>query len=185
MSELQNKYKTKIISKLKEEFGYKNNLAVPSLEKVIVNIGLGRAITDSKVFEQVNKDIKLISGQKPVKTYAHKSISGFKIRKGLPIGMMVTLRGKRMYDFLEKLIDIVLPQVRDFRGIKSTAFDQSGNYSLGIKEHIVFPEIDYENVSEVYGLEINIITTVKRNKEAKRLLELLGFPFSKEQKNGS
>ena len=181
MLKLEEKYKKEMIPKLKEEFDYKNDLAVPSLEKVIINIGLGRATTNPKIFDQVIEDLKSITGQTPVKTYASKSISSFKIRKGMPVGLMVTLRDKRMYDFLERLINIALPRVRDFRGVKLSAFDKKGNYSLGIKEHIVFPEIDYEKVTEVYGLEINIVTTSKISKEAKKLLELLGFPFAQRE----
>lgn len=178
MLKLNEKYKKEAVPQLKEEFGYKNNLAVPRLEKVVINIGLGRAVADSKIFGQVEEDLKLITGQKPIKTYARKSISGFKIRQGMPIGLVVTLRKKRICDFLEKLINIVLPRMRDFRGIKSAAFDKSGNYNLGLSEHIVFPEIDYEKVTEIYGLEINIATTAKNREEAKRLLDLLGFPFA-------
>ncbi len=178
MLKLSEKYKKEIVPQLKEEFGYQNDLSVPSLDKVIINVGLGRAVSDAKIFDSVIENLKLITGQKPVKTYAKKSISGFKIRQGMPIGLMVTLRKKRMYDFLEKLINIVLPRMRDFRGIKASAFDRAGNYSLGIKEHTVFPEIDYEKVSEIYSLEVNIVTTAKNSKEAKKLLELLGFPFA-------
>lgn len=178
MLKLSEKYKKEIVPQLKKEFGYQNDLSVPSLNKVIINVGLGRAVSDTKIFDPVIGNLKLITGQKPVKTYAKKSISGFKIRQGMPIGLMVTLRKKRMYDFLEKLINIVLPRMRDFRGIKTSAFDRAGNYSLGIKEHIVFPEIDYEKVSEIYSLEVNIVTTAKNSKEAKKLLELLGFPFA-------
>lgn len=178
MLKLSEKYKKEIVPQLKKEFGYQNDLSVPSLDKVIINVGLGRAVSDTKIFDPVIENLKLITGQKPVKTYAKKSISGFKIRQGMPIGLMVTLRKKRMYDFLEKLINIVLPRMRDFRGIKTSAFDRAGNYSLGIKEHIVFPEIDYEKVSEIYSLEVNIVTTAKNSKEAKKLLELLGFPFA-------
>lgn len=178
MLKLSEKYKKEIVSQLKEEFGHQNDLSVSSLDKVIINVGLGRAVSDTKIFDPVIENLKLITGQKPVKTYAKKSISGFKIRQGMPIGLMVTLRKKRMYDFLEKLINIVLPRMRDFRGIKASAFDRAGNYSLGIKEHIVFPEIDYEKVSEIYSLEVNIVTTAKNSKEAKKLLELLGFPFA-------
>jgi len=179
MERLKDRYKNKVIPQLKEEFGYKNTLAVPSLEKVVINVGLGRAISNPKIFEIVEEDLKLITGQKPVRTKARKSIAGFKLRKGMNIGLIVTLRGKRMYDFLDKLIHVVLPRVKDFRGIKNNAFDGQGNYSLGIAEHIVFPEIDYEKVSEIYSLGINIITTAKNDKEGKRLLELLGFPFIK------
>lgn len=179
MERLKDKYKNKVIPQLKKEFGYRNDLAVPSLEKVMVNIGLGKAISNPKIFETVENDLKLITGQKPIRTKARKSIAGFKLRKGMDIGMMVTLRGKRMYDFLDKLINVVLPRIKDFRGIKNNAFDGQGNYSLGITEHIVFPEINYEEVNEIYSLGINIITTAKNDQEGKRLLELLGFPFAK------
>jgi large subunit ribosomal protein L5 len=182
---LKEKYTKEVIPSLKNEFGYKNDLAVPRLEKVVINIGLGRAITNSKIFDQVGADLALISGQRPIKTKAKKSIAGFKIREGLPIGFTINLRNKRMYDFLEKLINIVLPRVRDFQGIKPHAFDGNGNYTLGIIEHIVFPEIDYEKVTEIYGLEINIVTTAKTDKEAKKLLVGLGLPFVKEGKSGS
>jgi large subunit ribosomal protein L5 len=185
MLRLKDKYIKEIVPELKNKFGYKNNLAVPILKKVVINVGLGRAVSDNKIFDRIIKDLELITGQKPVKTYAKKSISGFKIRKGIPIGLSVTLRGKRMYDFLEKLINIVLPRVRDFRGIKPSAFDGFGNYSLGVLEHIVFPEINYEEVSEIYSLEINIVTNAKTNKEAIKLLSLLGFPFAEGGLNGS
>jgi large subunit ribosomal protein L5 len=178
MFKLKDRYEKEIIPQLKKEFFYKNNLAVPRVEKVVVNIGLGQAVTNPKILDQVIKDLKLITGQRAVKTSARKSIAGFKIKKGMPIGLMVTLRRKRMYDFLERLIKIALPRVRDFRGVKPRAFDGRGNYTLGIKEQIVFPEADYERATEVYGLEINIVTTTKTDKEAKRLLGLLGFPFA-------
>lgn len=174
---LRDKYLKEVVPQMEEDFGYKNTFAVPKVEKIVLNIGMGRAILDSKIMDKVAGDLELITGQRPVKTLAKKAISGFKIRAGMPVGLMVTLRGKKMYEFLDKLVSIVLPQVRDFRGVSPKSFDKAGNYNIGISEHTVFPEIEYENVDETYSLEISIITSAKNDEEGKKLLELLGMPF--------
>jgi large subunit ribosomal protein L5 len=181
MSQLKQIYNDELRKKLKEEFGIKNDFAVPRLSKIVINIGVGEAKDDKSVMDKVNENLKAISGQKPVITKAKKSISNFKLVKGAPIGIMVTLRGQRMYDFLEKLITVVLPKVRDFRGIPTTSFDSQGNYSLGLREQIIFPEIDYRNVDKVRGMQISIISTAEDVEKGRRLLELLGMPFKKNQ----
>jgi len=152
-------------------------MQLPKLEKIVLSIGLGEATQDAKALEAAGKDLATISGQRPVTTRAKKSISSFKLRVGMPIGMMVTLRGKRMYDFFDKLVNVVLPRFRDFRGVSRDSFDGRGNYSLGIKEQIVFPEIDYDKIDKTRGLEVTIVTTAKNDDEARDLLELLGMPF--------
>jgi large subunit ribosomal protein L5 len=171
MSQLKQIYNDELRKKLKEEFGIKNDFAVPRLSKIVINIGVGEAKDDKSVMDKVNENLKAISGQKPVITKAKKSISNFKLVKGAPIGIMVTLRGQRMYDFLEKLITVVLPKVRDFRGIPTTSFDSQGNYSLGLREQIIFPEIDYRNVDKVRGMQISIISTAEDVEKGRRLLE--------------
>jgi large subunit ribosomal protein L5 len=176
-SRLEEKYLTEVTPQLKARLGYSNIMQLPKLEKVVLSIGLGEAIQDAKALEAVGKDLATISGQRPVTTRAKKSISSFKLRAGMPIGMMVTLRGKRMYDFLDKLINVVLPRFRDFRGVSRDSFDGWGNYSLGIKEQIVFTEIDYDKVDKIRGLEVTIVTTAKNDDEARDLLELMGMPF--------
>ncbi len=168
---------TEVVPQLKAKLGYTNVMQLPELEKIVLNIGLGEAIQDSKALEAAEKDLATISGQRPVITKAKKSIAPFKLRAGMPIGMMVTLRGKRMYDFFDKLVNIVLPRFRDFRGVSRDSFDGRGNYSLGIKEQIVFPEIDYDKIDKVRGLEVTIVTTAKNDDEARTLLELMGMPF--------
>lgn len=178
MCRLKERYKKEIVPKLIEEFGY-NVMEVPRLEKIVLNIGVGEAVKNPKAIEFAQRDLMAISGQYPVITKAKKSISAFKLRKGMPIGVMVTLRGKRMYDFLDKLINAVLPRIRDFQGVPTHSFDGRGNYSLGIKEQLVFPEIEYDKIDKVRGLEITIVTTAKTDKEARRLLELLGMPFQR------
>jgi len=176
-SRLEEKYLTEVTSQLKAKLGYNNIMQLPRLEKVVLSIGLGEATQDAKVLETAGKDLATISGQRPVTTRAKKSISSFKLRDGMPIGMMVTLRGKRMYDFFDKLVNVVLPRFRDFRGVSRDSFDGWGNYSLGIKEQIVFPEIDYDKVDKIRGLEVTIVTTAKNDDEARDLLELMGMPF--------
>ncbi len=183
MSRLKNKYKKEIIPKFKEDFGYKNNLQTPQVTKVVVNIGVGKFAKETKTLDQISHTLEKITGQKPISTYARKSIAGFKVRKGMAIGYMVTLRGARMYEFLDRLVSIVLPRIRDFKGLKPKAFDGKGNYNIGITEHTVFPEISYEDVQQTFGLEISIITSAFNNKEGKRLLELLGFPFKKNKES--
>ena len=179
MSFLFEKYKKEIVPKLMKEIGIKNPLAVPKLEKIILNIGLGEALKDKSVLDKIGKQLAIISGQKPLATLARKSIAGFKLRKGNKIGLKVTLRGKRMYNFLEKLLTVVLPRVKDFRGVSPNSFDGFGNYTLGIEEQIVFPEIEFTEIGKIKGLEITIVTSAKNNEEGKRLLELMGAPFKK------
>jgi large subunit ribosomal protein L5 len=178
MSGLKEKYRSEVVPALKADLGYENVMRVPRLKKVVLNIGLGEAISNSKAIESAEKDIATIAGQHPVITRAKRSIANFKLREGMPIGIMVTLRGDRMYDFLEKLINIVLPRVREFSGVPRTAFDGRGNYTLGIKEQTVFPEIGYEEVEKVRGLEVCIVTSARNDDEARKLLELLGMPFA-------
>ena len=174
---LKEKYLTEVVPQLKARLDYTNIMQMPRLEKIALNIGLGEAIQDPKALEAAEKDLSTISGQRPVTTKAKKSIAPFKLRAGMPIGMMVTLRGKRMYDFFDKLVNIVLPRFRDFRGVSRDSFDGRGNYSLGIKEQIVFPEIEYDKIDKIRGFEVTIITTAKNDDEARTLLELMGMPF--------
>lgn len=174
---LKTYYENEVQSKLKETFGYKNLHQIPKIDKIVVNMGLGDAIQNIKVLDSAQAELKMITGQAPVVTRAKKSIAAFKLREGMPIGCMVTLRRERMWDFLEKLINITLPRVRDFRGISGKAFDGYGNYTLGIKEQIIFPEIDYDKVDSVKGMNITIVTTADNNAEGKELLKLLGMPF--------
>ena len=176
---LKDKYKEEIIKQLMDEFGYKNVNQVPKLEKVVLNMGLGEALQNPKVIEGAQADLTAITGQKPVVTKARKSIATFKLREGNSIGCRVTLRGNQMYEFLERLINIALPRVRDFRGISRKAFDGHGNYSLGIKEQIIFPEIDYDKVDKVRGLNITVVTTAQTDDESRALLSHLGMPFRK------
>lgn len=174
---LQEKYLTEIVPMLKERLGFNNPMRLPRLYKIVVSIGLGEAISNPKVLEAAERDLASISGQHPVITRAKKSIAAFKLREGMPIGLMVTIRGKRMYEFFSRLVDVVLPRFRDFRGVSTDSFDSQGNYSLGIKEQLVFPEIDYDKVDKVRGLQITIVTTAPNNEEARCLLELMGMPF--------
>lgn len=178
---LKVKYQKEIAPQLTKDFGLNNPLAAPKLEKIVINIGLSETLDDKKVLEAASEDLAVITGQKPKITRARQSIAGFKLRKGQPIGLMVTLRGQRMYDFLEKLVKVVLPRLRDFQGVSLESFDGQGNYSLGLPEQIVFPEIDYAKVDKVRGLEITIVTNAQIDEKAKRLLELLGLPFEKEE----
>ena len=177
MLTLKEKYKNQVVPILMDTFGYKNEMQVPVLNKIVLNMGLGEAINNIKLIDSAVVDLSLIAGQKPVVTKARKSIAAFKLREGMPIGCMVTLRRVKMYDFLQKLINIALPRVRDFRGISGKAFDGKGNYSLGIKEHIIFPEIDYDKIDKIKGLNITIVTTARTDKEGKEILRLLGMPF--------
>ncbi|MEJ5299932.1 MAG: 50S ribosomal protein L5 [Thermodesulforhabdaceae bacterium] len=179
MARLREVYEKEIRSMLQERFGYKSPMQVPRIEKIVLNMGLGEAIQNAKILETASEDLKLISGQKPVITRARKSIAAFKLRKGMPIGCMVTLRGDRMYDFLEKLIHVALPRIRDFRGVSPKSFDGRGNYTIGIREHIIFPEIDYDKVDKIKGLNVTITTTAKTDEEARALLEGFGMPFRK------
>lgn len=177
MSDLKKYYDEQIAPKLKETYGYKNSMEIPKLQKVILNMGLGEAIQNIKLLDSAMEELKIIAGQKPVVTRAKKSIAAFKLRAGMPIGCMVTLRRGRMYDFMQKLINVALPRVRDFRGVSGKAMDGSGNYSLGIKEHIIFPEVDYDKIDRIKGLNITIVTTAQSDKEGKELLKLMGMPF--------
>lgn len=176
-SRLEEKYLAELAPQLKARLGYDNIMQLPRLRKIVLSIGLGEATQEPKALEAAEKDLATISGQHPVTTRAKKSISSFKLRAGMPIGMRVTLRGKRMYDFFDKLVNVVLPRFRDFRGVSRDSFDGQGNYSLGMKEQIVFPEIDYDKVDKIRGLEVTIVTTAKNDNEARTLLELMGMPF--------
>ncbi len=180
MNRLKEKYQKKVIPEMKKIFGYKKDLAVPRLIKVVVNVGVGQGLKDAKFNEVVENTLRRVTGQNPVKTVAKKSISNFKIREGLVVGMVVTLRGKRMYDFVDKLINITLPRVRDFRGLEEKSIDEQGNLNIGIKEHVAFPEIKADEVEKIHGLEITIVTTAETKKEGLELLKLLGFPLTKE-----
>jgi len=183
MARLKAVYKDVITPKLMAQFGYKNIMQVPKLTKITLNMGVGEAVTDKKVINFALDDLTRISGQKPVTTLAKKSIAGFKIREGWPLGCKVTLRNDRMYEFVDRLISIALPRVRDFRGLNPKSFDGTGNYSLGIQEQIVFPEIDFDKIDKVRGLDICITTTAKTNVEAKALLEAFNFPLKDRERN--
>lgn len=170
-------YKKQVVPSLKEKFGYTNSLAVPRLEKIVVNVGTGKNYRDDKVLSEIKSSVAVITGQKPVETFARKDISGFKIRMGTVNGLKVTLRGKRMYDFFERLVKLAFPRTRDFKGIATTSLDGKGNVNIGIKEHVVFPEIGSEEVRTIFGLEITIVTTAKNNEQALELLRTMGFPW--------
>jgi large subunit ribosomal protein L5 len=177
MARLNDVYKAEVVPKLKEKFGYKNPMQVPKLAKVIINMGLGEAIENIKILDSAAEEIGIIAGQKPVITKARKSISNFKLRAGVPIGMKVTLRRDRMYYFLDKLLAVALPRVRDFKGVSPKGFDGRGNYTLGIKEQIIFPEINYDKIDKIKGMNITIVTTARTDEEGMELLRLLGMPF--------
>jgi large subunit ribosomal protein L5 len=180
MAGLKEKYTKEIIPKLMEVRGYKNIMEVPHLEKIVVGIGLGEAVINAKALEGAEKDLPIITGQKPIITRSKKSIANFKLREGMPIGLKVTLRQKKMFDFLDRLINVVLPRGREFVGVPRNAFDGRGNYTLGLKEQTIFPEIEYDKIDKVRGLEITIVTTARTDEEGRLLLELLGMPFSKD-----
>lgn len=177
MSELKTYYDNEVVPRLMEAFKYKNIMEVPKLDKIVLNIGMGEAIQNIKLLDAAVAELKAISGQQPVVTRAKKSIAAFKLRAGMPIGCMVTLRRKQMWDFLYKLVNIALARVRDFRGVSARAFDGRGNYSLGIKEHMIFPEIDYDKIDRIKGLNVSVVTTAKTDDEGRELLKLLGMPF--------
>lgn len=179
MNRLKEKYIKEIVPSLMSKFNYKSVMQVPKLEKIVVNIGVGDAVQNSKALDNAVEELTLITGQKPVVTRAKKSIAGFRLREGMPIGAKVTLRGERMYDFLDKLVSVSLPRVRDFRGVSKNAFDGRGNYTLGIKEQLIFPEIDYDKVAKVRGMDIVIVTTANTDEESRELLTQLGMPFKK------
>ena len=177
MAKLHDLYKQEVIKALTEKFGYKTIMQVPRIEKITLNMGVGEAVADKKVLENAARDMTAIAGQKPLITKVRKSVAGFHIREGYPIGCKVTLRGERMWEFLERLIVIAIPRIRDFRGLSSKSFDGRGNYSMGVREQIIFPEIEYEKVDAVRGLDITITTTAKTDEEGKALLEAFNFPF--------
>lgn len=177
MTSIEELYKKDIVPMLMKEFQYKNLMEVPKLSKIVLNMGLGEAIQNIKILESATQELEAISGQKPIITKSKRSIAAFKLRTGMPIGCMVTLRRNRMYDFYNKLVNVALPRVRDFRGVSGKAFDGRGNYTLGIKEQIIFPEIDYDKIDKIKGLNITIVTTAKNDNEAKILLKLMGMPF--------
>jgi large subunit ribosomal protein L5 len=177
MSELKNRYDAEVAPALRETFGYKNAMQVPRLQKVVLNMGLGEAIHNIKIIDAAVEELALIAGQRPVVTRAKKSIAAFKLREGMPVGCRVTLRHGRMYDFFSKLVNIALPRVRDFRGISPRAFDGHGNYSLGIREHIIFPEVDYDRIDTIKGMNVTVVTTAETDDEGKELLRLMGMPF--------
>ena len=176
--QLKERYTTEVVPALRKQFDYTNPNQVPRLDKIVVNIGLGEALTNAKAVDAAVGDIQLITGQKPIVTRAKRSIAQFRVRTGNPIGVKVTLRGERMWDFLERLTRLALPRIRDFRGVPAKSFDGRGNYSLGLREQLAFPEIDYDKVDRLRGLEISIVTTAKTDEESKKLLELLGMPFA-------
>ena len=177
MSRLQETYRDTIVKQLMDQFGYKSVMEVPHIEKITLNMGVGEALADKKVMEHAVSDMTQISGQKPVVTKARKSVAGFKVREGYPIGCKVTLRRDRMYDFLERLISISIPRIRDFRGLNSKSFDGRGNYSMGVKEQIMFPEIDYDKIDAIRGMDITITTSAKTDEEGRALLTAFNFPF--------
>jgi large subunit ribosomal protein L5 len=174
---LRERYRTEVAPALMRELGYENHMAVPRLEKIVLNMGLGEAVQNPKIIESAVEELTAVSGQKPVVTKAKKAISNFKLREGVPIGAMVTLRGERMYEFLDRLVAVALPRVRDFKGVPDRSFDGRGNYSLGLREQVIFPEIDLDNVDKIKGLTVVICTTAKTDAEGKALLRLLGMPF--------
>ncbi|MBQ8636614.1 MAG: 50S ribosomal protein L5 [Clostridia bacterium] len=177
MSRMQEMYKAKVAPALMEKYSYKSTMQIPKLDKIVVNIGLGDAKDNPKVIEAAMGDLAAITGQKPVVTKARKSVANFKLREGMSIGCKVTLRGEKMYEFLDRLFNVALPRVRDFRGINPNSFDGRGNYSLGVKEQLIFPEIDYDKIDKIRGMDIIVVTTAKTDEEARELLSLMGAPF--------
>lgn len=180
MSRLKDKYTQEILPQLQEKLGIKNVMQVPKLEKVVINMGLGEAIQNSKALDAAVSDLTAIAGQKPIVTRAKKSIASFKLREGMPIGCKVTLRGDRMYDFVDKFISITLPRVRDFKGVSPRSFDGRGNYTVGVKEQLIFPEIDYDKIDRLRGLEVSFVTSAQTDEECRELLKLMGMPFSEK-----
>lgn len=177
MSDLRERYRNEVVPALKERFGYKSVMQVPRIEKIVINMGVGDAVQDGKVLEAAMRDLAAITGQKPAVTRAKKSIANFKLRAGMPIGCRVTLRGQRMYDFLGKLINVALPRIRDFRGVSPRSFDGRGNYTLGLREQLIFPEVDYDAIDKLRGMDVTIVTSAKTDEEALELLKALGMPF--------
>ena len=180
MSRLRDKYAKDVVPALRKEFGYKNVMAVPRIEKVVVNMGLGEATANAKLIDTGADELARIAGQKPVTRRAKKSIAAFKVRKGMPIGTMVTLRGSRMWEFLDRLVTIALPRVRDFKGVSPRGFDGRGNYTLGLRDQLLFPEIDYMKVDKARGMNVSVVTTARTDEEARRLLQFIGMPFRKD-----
>jgi large subunit ribosomal protein L5 len=176
---IEETYKEQAAAALQREFAYANPMEIPRLQKIVLNIGLGEARENARALDTASADLATITGQKPVITRATKSIANFRLREGMPIGVMVTLRGRRMYEFYDRLVNAALPRIRDFRGCSTKAFDGRGNYSLGVREQLIFPEIDYDKIDRIRGMQINIITSARNDEEGKRLLELLGMPFAK------
>ena len=183
MAQLKERYRNEVVPALMERYGYRNVMQVPRLEKLVLSIGLGEAIQNAKALEAAEGDLAAISGQHPITTRAKKSIASFRLRAGMPVGLKVTLRGKRMYDFFDKLVNAVLPRQREFQGVSGSAFDGWGNYSLGLREQIIFPEIDYDKIDKVRGFEVSVITTAGTDEEGRHLLELLGMPFTKDEES--
>jgi large subunit ribosomal protein L5 len=179
MARVRDRYQDEVVPALTSDFGYKNVFQVPKLTKIVVNIGLGEAVQNGKALDAAVNDLRLITGQAPVVTRAKKSIAAFKLRAGMPIGAMVTLRGERMYEFYDRLTAVALPRIRDFRGVTPNAFDGRGNYTMGLREQLMFPEIEYDQIDKVRGLEISFVTTARTDEEGRRLLALLGMPFSR------
>ena len=177
MNRLQERYENEVVKSLMEKFNYSSKMQAPKIEKIVLNIGVGDAVSNSKLLDDAVNELTLITGQKPVVTRAKKSIAGFKLREGQAIGCKVTLRGERMYEFLDKLVNVSLPRVRDFRGVSNNSFDGRGNYTLGVKEQLIFPEIDFDKVNKLRGMDIIFVTTAETDEEAKELLKLLGMPF--------
>jgi len=177
MSRLKERYVREVVPALRREFGYRNVMAVPRLTKIVVNMGIGEATQNAKIVDAASDDLARITGQKAAVTRARKSIAAFKVRQGMPIGVMVTLRGERMYEFLDRLVNIALPRVRDFKGVSPKGFDGRGNYTLGLRDQLIFPEIDYLKVDKARGMNVSVVTTAKTDQEARRLLQLLGVPF--------
>lgn len=178
MARLKDKFLSEVVPALQQKFNYKNVMEIPKLEKVVINIGLGEAVLNPKALDAALQDLTTISGQKPVVTKAKKSIAAFKLRAGMPVGVKVTLRGERMYEFVDKLVNVALPRVRDFRGVSPKSFDGRGNYSLGLKEQLLFPEIEYDKIDKIRGMEVVFTTTAKTDEEGRELLKLLGMPFA-------
>ena len=179
MNRLRQKYENEVKNQMVEKFGYKSVMQIPTIDKIVINMGIGDAVSNSKVLDEAVAELALITGQKPVITRAKKSIAGFRLREGMPIGCKDTLRGERMYDFLDKLVSVSLPRVRDFRGVSKKSFDGRGNYTLGVKEQLIFPEIDFDKVNKVRGMDIVVVTTANTDEEARELLTQLGMPFQK------
>ncbi|NPV07205.1 MAG: 50S ribosomal protein L5 [Anaerolineae bacterium] len=178
MPRVKDLYESEIVPRMMEEFGYTNVMQVPRVEKVVVNVGVGEALTNANALDAASRDVAAITGQKPAVRRARKSIASFRLREGAPVGVKVTLRGSRMYDFLDRLINVALPRQRDFRGISPDSFDGRGNYTLGLREQLVWPEIDYDQIDQVRGMEITIVTTARTDEEGRRLLQLMGMPFA-------